>query len=62
MKYLNERNLKLKEVIHPLRLAITGLSYGAGMFETMEVLGKEEVIARLEDFLTRILPTLVEKK
>jgi len=62
MKYLNERNLKLKEVIHPLRLAITGLSYGAGMFETMKVLGKEEVIARLEDFLTRILPTLVEKK
>ncbi len=58
MKYLNEKNLKLKEVIHPLRLAITGLSYGAGMFETMEVLGKDEVIERLEEFLTKVLPTL----
>ncbi|QLH53701.1 MAG: Glutamate--tRNA ligase [Candidatus Kapaibacterium sp.] len=62
LKYLNERNLKLKEVIHPLRLAITGLSYGAGMFETMEVLGKDEVIQRLEYFLQNILPEIQNEK
>ncbi|MGB9852218.1 MAG: glutamate--tRNA ligase [Candidatus Kapaibacteriota bacterium] len=61
VKYLEERNLKLKEVIHPLRLAITGLSYGAGMFETMEVLGKEEVIQRLHYFLNNILPEIVNE-
>jgi glutamyl-tRNA synthetase len=56
--YLNERNLKLKDVVHPLRLAITGMSFGAGMFETMEVLGKEEVVQRLEFFIEKILPEI----
>lgn len=63
-KYIQSRNIKLKDVIHSLRLAITGLSYGAGMFETMEVLGKNEVLARLTYFFDNILPTLegYEKK
>lgn len=61
-KYLNERKMKLKEIIHPLRLAITGLSYGAGLFETIEVLGKEEVIQRLEYFLNEILPKILESE
>ena len=50
MKFVNERGLKLKDVIHPLRLIITGKSQGAGMFETMEVLGKEICLRRLENF------------
>lgn len=56
--YLNQKDLKLKNVVHSLRVAITGLSYGAGMFETMEVLGKEEVIERLENFLKSVLPNI----
>lgn len=56
--FIQQRNIKLKEIIHPLRLAITGLSFGAGMFETMEVLGKDEVINRLNNFLFNILPKL----
>lgn len=51
MKYLEEKVLKLKVVIHPLRLMITGKSAGAGMFETMEVLGRERVVSRMEEFL-----------
>jgi glutamyl-tRNA synthetase len=42
---------KLGDIIHPIRLMITGKSTGAGMFETMEVLGKEECIKRIENFL-----------
>ncbi len=56
--YIEQHNTKLKEIIHPLRLAITGVSFGAGMFETMEVLGAEEVAARLEHFLQNILPKI----
>ncbi|MCX7880723.1 MAG: glutamate--tRNA ligase [Ignavibacteria bacterium] len=59
--YLSERQLKLKDIIHILRLAITGLSYGAGMFETMEVLGRQEVVERLEHFLEVVLPELRTK-
>ena len=43
--------MKLKDVIHPIRLMVTGKSVGAGMFETMEILGKKESIERLEFFL-----------
>ncbi len=56
--YVEKHNIKLKEVIHPLRLAITGLSFGAGLFETMEVLGANEAINRLENFLENVLPKI----
>ncbi len=49
--YLQKYSLKLKDIVHTLRVAVTGLSYGAGMFETMEVLGQSEVIERLEAFI-----------
>ncbi len=58
VNYLNTKNLKLRNIIHSLRVAITGLSYGAGMFETMEVLGKEEVVERLENFLNNVVPKI----
>ncbi|MDR0926680.1 MAG: glutamate--tRNA ligase [Ignavibacteria bacterium] len=51
MKYVDANGLKLKDVIHPLRLMITGKSVGAGMFETMAVLGKDECIERLDYFI-----------
>jgi glutamyl-tRNA synthetase len=50
-KYVEDKGLKLKQIIHPVRLIITGVSAGAGMFETMEVLGKDECIKRFEYFL-----------
>jgi len=53
-KFVAENNLKLREVVHPLRIMITGRGVGAGMFETMEVLGKEECIVRIEYFLENI--------
>jgi len=32
----------------PLRLAVTGLTVGAGIYETMELLGRDRTLARLE--------------
>jgi len=49
--YCESAGIKLGEVIHPLRLMITGKSVGAGMFETMEVLGKDECLERMHSFL-----------
>lgn len=46
-----EAGAKLGDAIHPLRIMITGKSVGAGMFETMEVLGKEECLERIQYFL-----------
>ena len=50
-QFVDANNLKLKDVIHPLRLMITGKSVGAGMFETMAILGKEECIERFDNFM-----------
>jgi glutamyl-tRNA synthetase len=35
------------KVIHPVRVSVTGRTTGPGLFETMEALGREKVVARL---------------
>ena len=42
-----ERSLKAASLIHPARLAISGKTSGAGLFEMMELLGRERVLKRL---------------
>jgi glutamyl-tRNA synthetase len=42
-----EKSLKAAEIIHPTRLAISGRTKGAGLFEMMELLGKEKVLERM---------------
>jgi len=42
-----ELGLKAKDLVHPTRVALTGHRTGPGLFETMEVLGRERVCARL---------------
>ena len=43
-----KHNLKPANIIHPTRMAISGKTKGAGLFELMELLGKDIVIIRLE--------------
>lgn len=52
--FCESRNLKLKNIAQLMRLIVTGKSAGAGMFETIEVLGKEFVVNRIENFLKNI--------
>ncbi len=42
-----ERGMKAADLIHPARLAVTGKTRGAGLFELMELLGRRKVIRRL---------------
>ncbi|MDD5436121.1 MAG: glutamate--tRNA ligase [Candidatus Omnitrophica bacterium] len=43
-----EKKLKAGQVIHPTRVAISGKSTGAGLFEMMEVLGRSKVLERMQ--------------
>ena len=43
-----ENNVKSSFIIHPLRILLTGKQVGPGLFEIMEILGKEEVIFRIK--------------
>jgi glutamyl-tRNA synthetase len=45
--WLESRNLELKTVAQPARVALTGRSASPGLFEVMEVLGKARSLARL---------------
>ena len=49
--YSKEHGIASKFIIHPLRMMLTGRQVGAGLYETMEVLGKETCIIRIERFL-----------
>lgn len=40
--------LKTKELVHPVRVALSGKKVGPSLFETMEVLGRERVVAMLK--------------
>jgi glutamyl-tRNA synthetase len=42
-----ERGLKPREAFQPIRVAITGSRVSPGLFESIELLGRDESIARL---------------
>ncbi len=42
-----ELGIKAGELVHPVRVALTGKSVGPGLFETMAILGKEKTVRRL---------------
>lgn len=42
-----ERGISASKLIHPLRLAVTGVSVGPSLFHLLELLGKETVIRRI---------------
>lgn len=43
-----EKDIKAAEVIHPVRVAVSGRTTGPGLFEILSVLGKERCVRRLE--------------
>jgi nondiscriminating glutamyl-tRNA synthetase len=49
--YAEANHLKARQIIHPLRFFITGKQGGPGLFETMELIGKERCISRLRRFI-----------
>ncbi len=46
-EFAEERGIKAGPIIHPARMAVSGRTRGAGLFEMMEVLGRERVVARM---------------
>jgi glutamyl-tRNA synthetase len=52
-RFIQSRSRKIADIIHALRVAVTGKSVGLGMFETLEILGKERVLRRIDRVLAR---------
>jgi glutamyl-tRNA synthetase len=45
--FVAERNVKVGELIHPLRFAATGRSVGLGLYDALAILGRERSLARI---------------
>ena len=46
--FVTAEGIKVGQIIHILRLAVTGKTVGFGLYETMAILGKDSVLARID--------------
>ncbi|MCH2114901.1 MAG: glutamate--tRNA ligase [Pirellulales bacterium] len=46
--YVAEKEIKIGQIIHALRVAVTGKSVGFGIFETLAILGQERCLVRID--------------
>ncbi|MFB3042476.1 MAG: glutamate--tRNA ligase [Candidatus Poribacteria bacterium] len=51
-EYTDKNNVKRVQVMQPLRVALTGQSFGPGLFEIIVLLGKEKTLARLDQAIS----------
>ncbi len=49
--FADEHGIKSAVIIHPVRLAISGKTGGPGLFELLEVMGKQNTVDRLQRFV-----------
>ncbi len=47
-RFVADEQIKIGEIIHPVRVAITGTTIGLGLFDSLAILGKEQCLRRIE--------------
>ena len=47
-QFIADRELKFGQVVHPVRIAITGKPAGFGLFDTLAILGQQRCLNRIE--------------
>jgi glutamyl-tRNA synthetase len=52
-RFVEEQGVGLGDIIHALRVAVTGKGVGFGLYETLAVLGKPRCLARIDRALAR---------
>ena len=52
--FVEAEGIKIGQIIHALRVAVTGKAVGLGMFDTMAILGRESCLARMERALGQL--------
>ena len=51
-EFVAKKGIKIGQIIHALRVATTGKAVGFGMFQTLDILGREASLARIDRALT----------
>ena len=52
--FVEQQQIKIGQLIHALRVAVTGKPVGFGLFETLAILGKERCLKRLSRTLAKM--------
>lgn len=52
--FVEQENINIGQIIHALRVAVTGKSIGFGMFDILAILGKEHCLARIDRAVGRV--------
>ena len=52
---IEQKELKMVQIAQPVRVALTGGTVSPGIFEVMEILGKDKVIERLKRAISKIV-------
>lgn len=47
-RFVEEQGIKIGEIIHAIRVAVTGRSIGLGLFDALAILGKQSALARID--------------
>ena len=47
-EFVESNGIKIGDIVHAVRVAITGKAVGFGLFETLAILGRERCLARIE--------------
>ncbi len=50
-RFADAEGVKLGKVAQPLRAALTGSTVSPGIFDVMEVLGRDETLGRIDDIV-----------
>src|SRR5690606_6700726 len=50
-KFVEEEGIKIGDIIHALRVAVSGKGVGLGMFDTLEIVGKQGCLNRIDRIL-----------
>jgi glutamyl-tRNA synthetase len=52
--FITTEGIQIGQIIHALRVAVTGKSVGLGMFDTLALLGTESSLKRIDNALSRV--------
>ncbi len=52
-EYLTAEQIKIGDIIHAIRIAVTGKPVGPGLYDCLAILGKEATLARIDRALVR---------
>jgi glutamyl-tRNA synthetase len=55
--YLTERNLGLGDIVHAVRVAVTGSAVGPGLYDCLALIGKDLCLRRIDRALSRVAAT-----